>query len=120
MAKYTCDQAGFEDNYIELSDTWTRREVRDFYQFNGADYLALIAKKVVTCHLVCPGGEPIVDGSGFTDDGLDRIDYRVYGWVVDLPVKHVADLGELSLACGRRLFVTTETKTTQAVADPQN
>ena len=119
MAKYTCDIPGLEDNFIELSDSWSRREVRDFYQFKDTEYLALLQSKLVACHLARPGAEPLTEPVAFDADVMDTLDMRIVHWVAGVPVAHVAGLGNLGEAPWARLFVSIETKTDQASSAQQ-
>jgi len=116
--RYCCDLPGFEDNFIELSDVWSRKQVKSFWQFEGEAYMALLKTKVVSCNLACPDGPPITEAFLFTEEGLEQVDFRIYHWVVNVPVKHVSELGTLSLACGRRLFASTEDSSAPPSDDP--
>lgn len=116
--RYECDIPGLEDNFIELSDGWTRKEVRSFWEFQGAEYLALVLSKLIACHLTRPGQEHVTQPVALTSDLLDELDIRLVHWVSSVPVKHVSELGSLGEACGRRLFASTETNSEAESAAP--
>jgi hypothetical protein len=116
--KYTCDLPELKECFIELSDSWTRKEVRSFWEFEGPAYLALVLSKLTAVHLVRPGQEPITEPVEFSAAVLDELDMRLVRWVSSVPVKHVSELGSLGEACGRRLFASTETNLETESAAP--
>jgi hypothetical protein len=104
---YKCDIPGLEDNFIELSDSWSRKEVRSFWELKDDVYLALLQSKLIACHLARPGDTPITEPVAFTAEVLDTLDWRIVRWASTVPVAHVQALGELGEALGRRLFGST-------------
>lgn len=120
MAVYQCDIPGLEDNFIELSDFWSRREVRDFYTFKDESYLALLQSKLIACRLSRPGALPLTEPVAFDADMMDALDMRIVYWVATVPVAHVAGLGNLGNALARRLSASIGTNSNQASADQAN
>lgn len=77
MAKYQCDIPGFEDCWFELSERWTRGEVKQYFLGNNDKALiAAVAPKLLSIRL----GDAIVDAATLTVDHLDELDYRLGLW----------------------------------------
>lgn len=115
MAKYTCDLPGLEDNFVEFSDSWSRKQLREFLELRGEDYVNLVFSKLTACYLVCPDAEPITEPVKLDDETLDAVDMRLVGWLKDVPVRHVVNLQDVGEALRLRLFVSTETKKSQEI-----
>lgn len=79
--RYTSNVPGFESNFLEVSEHWTRKEVRQFYAVKGEEYLKLIRSKLVAIHLDTESGVPIDTPDKFTDENTDGVDYLVWRWV---------------------------------------
>lgn len=105
--RYECDIAGLESDYIELSDSWSRAEVRAFWAMtsrDGADYGALMRRKLIALHLTCVDAEPLTTVEQFTEDNLEMLDMRAFQWLSFVPVAHVTRLGTLGETTRLRLF----------------
>lgn len=102
-----CDVPGYEHCYIEMSERWTRREMRDFWQLQGEEYLALIARKTVSLRLQVSdlGGDLLTDPADLTEAALDRLDYLLFSWFNTVPIIAVQELQRLGEATRRRLYV---------------
>lgn len=119
--RYTCDIPGLEDNTLELSDAWSRAEVRQFWQYQGEDaegYMALIQHKILAMNLTCIDAEPLTTADQFTSDNLDRLDFRAFEWLRWVPITHVRKLGELGEAARLRLFKNTGESATPVNPSP--
>lgn len=116
--KYCCDIEGLEDNFIEMSDSWSRKEVRVLWDLQGAEYMALLQSKLISCRLTRPGDEPLTEPTAFLEEVADTLDWRIWRWLSSVPTKHVQSVGELGEASGRRLFVSTETNSEPASDAP--
>jgi hypothetical protein len=95
-----------EDNWIEVSEVWSRGELRDYTSLKGDAFVALWRRKVTAVNLVTVGGETI-DEPGAVHDRLDDLDLRLLGFITAAPLEatsHLLVLGETN----RRLsFVGT-------------
>lgn len=116
--RYSCDIPGLEDCFVEFSDQWTRKQAREFYDLKDDAYLDLVSSKVVDSRLACPDADPITGKFRLDAETMDRIDFRLVTWLSTLPNRHVGQLGELSLALARRLYVSTETTQADAAQTP--
>lgn len=77
MAKYTCDIPGFEDCWFELSERWTRGEIKGYMLGNSDDALVRVAKpKLLGIHM----GDAIASVGDLTVANLDTLDYRLGMW----------------------------------------
>lgn len=75
--KYQCDIPGFEECWFELSECWTRGEVKQYFLGNNDKALiAAIAPKILAIRL----GTDIVDAATLTVERLDALDYRLGLW----------------------------------------
>ena len=100
-----CDVPGFEHCFIEMSERWTRREMRDFWTIQGEEYLALIARKTVSLHLETDDGDSLTSPADLTEVALDQLDYLLFSWFNTVPIITVQELQRLGEATRRRLYV---------------
>lgn len=56
-----CSTPGLEENWIEVAEVWTRKELSEFLTLRGDPFTALFARKVTACHLVTADGTVITD-----------------------------------------------------------
>lgn len=123
MARYDCDIPGFEDAFVEMSDRWTRGELRKFWEAKGEKYLAMIGDKIVAIFLPLATGEAIDEPAGLVEEALDDIDIVLWQWFSNVPMAHISTLNTLGEAAGRRLFNISEqtnSETTDAQEFPKN
>lgn len=107
----------FPGAFVEVSDAWSIGQRRAFLELKGDDWLALWRKKIVALHLPALEGEPLDDSEQVTQDGLDRLDVRLFAWLeaaIVLTVRELADLGEAQ----RRALFDTYAKKTAKVTTP--
>lgn len=77
-----CAAEGFEGNWIEVSDKWTRREVESVLSTSvDADYIALLRAKTVGVHLELATGDVIDAPDKLTYDALLDADELLLGWL---------------------------------------
>lgn len=120
--RYTCDIPGFEDNYIELSERWTRREMATSRTATGDAYFALLQRKVTAIYLSrvdeATGNpiDPIDNPSAFTTEAVDAVDYMVWRWVAYAVRRGLDDLYSLGEESARRWSSALDT----ATAPPDN
>lgn len=76
-----CKEAGFEHNWVEVSDRWTRRETASLFSVAGEEYFALLRSKITACHIAPEVGEPLTDPQQITPDNLMDCDEVVFGFL---------------------------------------
>ena len=112
MAEYKCDVDGFEKAFVIFNDVWSRGDVRAFWDTGGEDHLQLILSKVQGCRIPLVNGDVITDPADLTVDVLDDVDIRLWGWFVNQPTKHVAELQNLGEVLRRLSSTGTEPEQT--------
>ncbi len=95
MAKVTCTTEGFTDNWIELSEAWTRREVKELDGSNIAEVLAILRRKATACNIILSTGEIVTEVTRLTEDGLEDCDQQVWGFILGCQFRAVAALQAL-------------------------
>lgn len=113
--RYHCSLEGLEENWVDVSDVWTRKEMRDWVATqNIEEIIEFWHKKIVACHIETLGGEPITDPALITmelvDDALDVRIVDFLSGVLSWACVHIKSLG---LASGRLSSDTSEKKTTK-------
>ncbi len=97
--RYYCDIPGLEDNWVEVSEVWTLREVRAMLAATGDEYYDLLHGKIEACHIERLGGEAITDPADITDEALEDVDLRLVdflGGALPRAVEHLRSLGPTS------------------------
>ena len=87
----------FPGAFVEISDAWSIGQRRAFLELKGAEWLDLWRSKVVALHLPAIEGEQLDAPDQLTQDGLDRLDVRLFAWLeaaIVLTVRELANLGE--------------------------
>ena len=118
--RYTCDEPGLDGNWLDISEAWTLRERREFWETASDEaILDWARRKVDACHIVTANGAVIDQGAGLTLTGLDDVDLRVVGFIGRALVEAVASLGNLGNARARlssngRVKVTIPTRAAPA------
>jgi hypothetical protein len=79
-----------ESAYVELSDSWTRREVREFMEADGEGSLLMLKSHIVS---ICLPG--IASAEDITEEAIDEMDWQLWRWFSALPVAHLNSLYEL-------------------------
>lgn len=99
--RYDCTIPGFENNFVEVSENWTRGDVRKYFALKGDEYMEFIRSKVVAIHLEMSDG--VIDSPDkFTNDNIDNVHLGVWRWVGMAIQKGVDDLYALGEANARR------------------
>lgn len=115
--RYQCDIEGLEHCFVEFSDRWSRKEVREWFAAVEMDALcAIYQRKIMSCALDCTDTDPITDPKQLTPEGLDRMDFRLFRWFSALATKHTNELFSLGEASRRRLFAIAEAS--EAISQP--
>lgn len=100
--RYACDEPGLEDNWLDISEAWTLRERREFWETATDDaVLDWARRKVDRCHIMTATGATIDQGADLTLAGLDDVDLRVVGFIGRALVEAVGSLGNLGNAHAR-------------------
>jgi len=95
MARVTCTTEGFTDNWIELSESWTRREVRELDRATVAGVLETLRKKATGCNIILSSGETVTEVTKLTEDDLEDCDQQVWGFILGCQFRAVAALQSL-------------------------
>jgi hypothetical protein len=82
--RFHCGLDGLEQNWVEVSDVWTRRELTEVTD-NVRDMAVVAAywqKKIVACHFERIVGPAIEDPSELTSDLVnDEVDIRLWDFL---------------------------------------
>jgi hypothetical protein len=100
--KYQCDIPGFEECYIELSERWTRGELKAFFAETGDAYLDLVRNKITACYLTTEGGGVIAKPEHLTNENIDLIDIWLWKWFGTAVAVGVDELYSMGEAHARR------------------
>ena len=82
MAKVTCTTAGLTDNWIELSEVWTRDDDRALDTAGVDEALSSLRKRATACHLVMSDGVAIDSPEMLTEENLTKCDLRLWGFII--------------------------------------
>jgi len=106
-----CTVVGYEDNYIDVADRWTRSEYRALTAIgNIDDYLVWFHDKVTGCKLSV-ADEHVTDPQAVTVAVLDEMDLVLTGFVEQALFRACTNLRNLGNASGRVSFGTYGTAT---------
>lgn len=113
--RFECNLEGFTDNWVEISDSWTRREGKDIdalpEQKAFDKYFPL---KVTACCIVLSDGTRLTDPLKINLDALDDADSRVVGFVARALYRAHREALALGNASARRSFNGLEPMTRPA------
>ena len=77
-----CTATGFERNWIEIADAWTRREVESVLSTSlDAEYVQMLQRKTLALHLELATGDVIDDPAALTYNALLDADELLLGWL---------------------------------------
>lgn len=93
--RVSCSTEGLEENWIEVTEVWTRRELTDFMTQKGQPFLDLFAAKVTAVHLVRMDGTVLTDPANVLL-GRDELDLRLFRF----PVSAVLEATDYLLGLG--------------------
>lgn len=100
----------FADDFVEFTDSWTRRETRQFIELDGADWLRMVAQKVIAVRMGA-----VTDPAQLTDEAFEDMDIRLYRWFAMAASAAYVQVNRLGEAAASRLSATfaaaTQTKT---------
>lgn len=107
--RYVCPIEDYPDDFIEVSEAWTRGEYRTFWQSeDGAAVLAVWAAKLVACHLSRPQGEALTDPKTISEETIDSLDMRVFLWVQGAMLQAATEVSRLGKDAQRALWPTSD------------
>lgn len=79
-----CTIDGLDDNWLQLSDTWSRREMRAWYtavlQADESTWLPILQSKLLGVHMRLIDGTPIANADALIEQ-LDNMDVRLTRWL---------------------------------------
>lgn len=79
-----CTIDGLDDNWLQLSDTWSRREMRAWYtavlQADESTWLPILQSKLLGVHMRLIDGTLIADANALIEQ-LDNMDVRLTRWL---------------------------------------
>jgi len=93
-----CSTPGLEENWVEVTEVWTRGELREYTSKKGDEFIALWRKKVEACNFVTAQGEAITDPNQ-VHDRLDDLDLRLVGFITAALIEatnYLLALGEIN------------------------
>lgn len=106
--KFICNLEGFTDNWIEFSDSWTRREGKELFELAERDaFNKFVPLKCIACHIEQVDGEPLTDPAKLSYDALDDVDLVVFGFMARALFSCYQELTRLGNASARLSSSTT-------------
>ena len=119
--RINCSAEGFDDNWVEYSASWTRGETRRLDEAGDEEtILAIIAAKIVRCHIVTADGGVLESSDDLTMDAVGEMDETLAAWLVRSLYEMVARkrvLGNVSAsvssATNGKATMPTPTKTAE-------
>lgn len=117
--RYQCDIPGFEDCSFDVSERWTRGEVKAFFAETGEPYLALIRAKLTAIHLTTVDGT-ISEPEQLTLAATDNIDLALWKWFSTAINKGVDDLYRMGEAHALRWLGAQEPTTARDGSPKRN
>ncbi len=103
--KLTCSLEGFQDNWVEVTEHWTRKDLRILAETNEVPaLLALLREKLVGCHIRVEGRDEFVTRpEDLTEELIDDMDLRVWGFLAYVLTETCIYLRSLGNMSGRVL-----------------
>lgn len=119
--RINCSAEGFDDNWVEYSASWTRGETRRLDEAGDEEtILAIIAAKIVRCHIVTADGGVLESSDDLTMGAVGEMDETLAAWLVRSLYEMVARkrvLGNVSAsvssATNGKATMPTPTKTAE-------
>ena len=103
--RYTCEEPGFEDAFLEFSEVgWTRRALNSLRTLDDTEeYFAIVRSRLTAIQVPALEGDDLTAPEHLTPDALDRIDIVAYNWIITVIVRVIRDVTNLGEAPWRRL-----------------
>lgn len=96
-----CTEPGFEQNWVEVSERWTRRETANLWAVAGEELFAIIREKTTACHVVPVVGDPITDPQLLTPENLMDCDETVLSFLGGALTRTIAERRRIGNFSGR-------------------
>jgi hypothetical protein len=106
-----CAAPGFERNWVEMPDVWTRRDTVEMNAAQGEAFWELLRRRMVACHLEMATGDVIDTPAGVTVDAIQDADELLLAWLGNTMPIALARRRALGEASAR---VSSSAKETQA------
>ena len=82
--RVNCTAEGFEHNWVEVVDSWSRREIVELEGFRISDneeFFAMLQRKSVACNIVLEDGTVIDDPQRLNYEELLDADEAIWAWL---------------------------------------
>ena len=101
--RFHCTLDGLEENWVEIAENWTRKEVAEWRK---ADTDAVVTRwlrhKVTACFIATEEGDPITDPAQLTVEMInERVDLRLIGFLGVVLFQALQELVSLGPFSGR-------------------
>lgn len=120
--RFECNAEGFEGNWIEVAERWTRREVEAVISTSvDADYIDMLRSKTTAVRVELATGEAIETPEALTYDALMDADELILGWlgyVLPTAIAQRRLLGNASLRLSSNSSGTVATRPKLRTATP--
>lgn len=87
--KYFSEIEGYEDNFIEVTDKWTVKEMRSLADSEEAEYFELFRKKVEAMFVKDTEGVEFTNPREFSPENIINFDVAIAGFVGSILPIHV-------------------------------
>ena len=87
--KYFSEMPGCEDQFIEVTDAWTVKEMRALADSDEKEYFVIFAKKVESMFLKDSEGKEFTNPRELTPEDLENFDVAVGGFIGSILPIHV-------------------------------
>jgi len=110
--RYDCE--AFPGSFVEISDAWTRGEIKSLISENlaSSDSWRVAVTKIVACHIERIDEDAITDPAqlpaDLTDVAYDSMDMRLFRWLANVAIKAALDVTDLGEEIAASLWRTTE------------
>ena len=117
--RYTCSLEGLEDNWVEVSEVWTRREQREYAEESHTFESVRVwwEKKFTAINIIPLSGKTIKSVNLITEEVLeDKLDSRVCDFMSGVISKLIVNQKSSAPFSGQLQLDGVETKTTPKAA----
>lgn len=104
--RYECND--FPGAFVEFSDAWSRKQLRDAWNVQGEEYMSLVRSKIVACYLPTLDGDAIDAPEKLTLDSADDMDMRLWRWFSATVPKALDDVLKLGETVAASLWSGTD------------
>lgn len=94
--KYNCPIPEFEECYVEMSENWTRGQVKTFFSASGEAYVQVLKKKILSINLKTENGA-ITLPEELTEANIENVDMILWKWfstAINAGIDRLYSLGE--------------------------